>query len=225
MAKIRDSITWFKNEFADDIQAGMVNLPFSVDLLAAIAIQESGYIWGTLAARGMPRDEVLTLCAGDTFDYPNRQAFPSTKAELLEFPKGSQMFVIAREALEAVGSQIIGYASVASDPDKYCHGFGIFQYDLQHFKSGETQYFLEKEWYNFSSCLQQCLKELNRALLHTYGPAKKVLTDQEMVYVAIAYNCGHAKTAKDFKQGFHSGDGRYYGESICNYLQIAHEVC
>ena len=223
MATIIESIRWFKNQFRDEIETCIINKPFSLELLTAIAMQETSYIWGSMAARGVPCDEILALCTGDTLDAPNRRAFPATKADLLAAPRGEEMFVIARKALEAVGSQIAGYARVAINPDKYCHGFGIFQYDLQHFKSGETQYFIGKEWYNFSSCLQKCLGELNRALVRTFGHNKSTLTDVEMVYVAIAYNCGRADLSKDFRQGYKVGK-YYYGQYIWTYLNHAYTV-
>ena len=53
---------------------------------------------------------------------------------------------------------------------------------------------------------------------------KTVLSDTEKVYVAIAYNCGHADPSRGFKQGFES-DGRYYGENIFEYMRLAHQCC
>jgi hypothetical protein len=77
----------------------------------------------------------LTFCVGDTLDTPNRSAFPKNKAALLSVNKGDEMFDIARKALEAVGAYVPGYKTVANSyPNKFCHGFGIFQLDLQFFK-------------------------------------------------------------------------------------------
>jgi hypothetical protein len=42
-----------------------------------------------------------------------------------------------------------------------------------------------------------------------------------MVFTAIAYNAGRVNTEGSFKQGFKSDDGRYYGENIWRYLQLA----
>jgi hypothetical protein len=52
---------------------------------------------------------------------------------------------------------------------------------------------------------------------------KTALSDTEKVYVAIAYNCGHADPRNGFKQGFHS-DGRYYGENIFEYIRLAQQI-
>lgn len=226
MATVRNSILWFKQQFAVEIENAIVNTPISLDLLAAIAMQETGFIWGTLASKGLLRDEILALCTGDTLDAPKRSAFPADKKALLEADQGQQMFDIARGALESVASRIAAYAMVAENQDKFCHGFGIFQLDLQFYlKKDRKAFFLERRWYSFSNCLRLCLGELCAALDRVYPGRRGPLTDEEMVYVAIAYNCGHVDLSKGFKQGYKSRDGLYYGESVCNYLQIAHEVC
>jgi hypothetical protein len=49
-----------------------------------------------------------------------------------------------------------------------------------------TAYFLEKAWYDFDKCLALCVKELKAALRRAYGADKSTLSDEEMVYVAIA---------------------------------------
>jgi hypothetical protein len=51
------------------------------------------------------------------------------------------------------------------------------------------------------------------------------LTNDEMVYVAIAYNHGSVNTHGSFKQGFFEHDsGKFYGEMIANYLATASNV-
>jgi len=225
MATILESIRWFKKQFREEIESAIITTPFSLDLLTAIAVQETFYIWGTLAARGMRCNEILALCTGDTLDYPKRRAFPRTKEALLRFPQGQQMFAIAHEALEAVGSQINAYAGVAQKPDKYCHGFGIFQFDLQFFKVDDKKpFFLERRWYSFSDCFHQCLESLGSAQDRTSLVGKTKLSDLERVYVAIAYNCGHVDINGGLKQGYKNNDGTYYGESVWEYLQLAHAI-
>ena len=108
----------------------------------------------------------------------------------------------------------------ARNPDKFCRGFGIFQYDLQFFL-GNPDYFLEKRWHEFDQCLAQCVEELKAKLIRTYGRDKTSLTDKEMVYVAIAYNRGSVDFSQGFKQGYKDSSGKYYGEYIWEYLQLA----
>ena len=52
---------------------------------------------------------------------------------------------------------------------------------------------------------------------------KTAVSNTEKVYVAIAYNYGHADPMNGFKQGFHS-DGRYYGENIFEYIRLAQQI-
>lgn len=217
------AVGWFKEQFRDQINAAISGTPFSFDLLVAIAMQETYYIWGNVYGTLSP-DEVLQLCTGDTLDAPKRSAFPKNKAELLAREKGDEMFAIAREALEAVASFVPSFKRVAdSSPNKFCRGYGIFQLDLQFFKDN-PDYFLQKKWYSFNECLAQCVNELKAAMRRAYGSGKTALTDEEKVYVAIAYNRGSVDFSKKFKQGFRDESGKYYGEYIWEYLQLAKSV-
>jgi hypothetical protein len=217
------AIDWFKEQFRDKIEAAIAGTPFSLDLLAAIAMQETYYIWGGLYNQ-LSLGEVLQLCTGDTLDSPNRSAFPKNKADLLSKEKGNEMFSIARAALEAVGEHVPAFKQVAeSSPSKFCRGYGIFQLDLQFFLD-KPDYFLQQKWHNFDECLSQCLNELKAALKRTYGAGKTTLTDEEKVYVAIAYNRGSVDFSRKFKQGFRDSSGKYYGEYIWEYLQLSQSV-
>jgi hypothetical protein len=42
--KTKEAIRWFKNTFDRHLEAAVVGTPFSVDMLTAIAQQETGYI-------------------------------------------------------------------------------------------------------------------------------------------------------------------------------------
>ena len=91
---------WFKENFHTPIEATIAGTPFTLDLLVAIACQETGHIWSVLRKKPLMLDQILALCVGDTLDAPNRSAFPKTKAALLAQPRGAEMFRIARKALE-----------------------------------------------------------------------------------------------------------------------------
>jgi hypothetical protein len=203
--------------------AGIPGTPFSLDLFSAIAVQETRYIWSSLYTR-LPVAEVLKLCVGDTIDAPRRSAFPNDRSKLLGVPNGDKMFAIAREALERVAQYNSSYRREAKNPDKFCHGFGIFQYDLQFFKT-TPDYFLEKRWYDFDQCLGVFIVELKDVLKRNPKLNKSTLSNEEQVYVAIAYNTGSVNFAKKYKQGFRDKDsGKYYGEYIWDYLQISKSV-
>ena len=133
------------------------------------------------------------------------------------------MFSVAREALEQISKYDKGYAKVAQNPNKFCHGFGIFQYDIQFFKDN-PEFFLEKRWHSFSECLKVLLTELRESERRAFKQEKTELTPLEMTYIAIAYNSGRVRMNGNLKQGFKDDSGRYYGENIWRFLQLADQL-
>jgi Bacterial SH3 domain len=223
VTKIVKAISWFKAQFRSAIKDEILGTPFSLDMLTAIALQETYYVWGNIY-QDLSVEEVLKVCVGDTLDAPNRSAFPKNKAALLSVENGDEMFEIARDALASVANHIPAYRSVfQGSPNKFCHGFGIFQYDIQFFRT-DTNFFLQKRWYMFDNCLKHCVKELKAALRRAYGADKSTLSDEEKVYVAIAYNKGSVNTSGGFKQGYRDDSGKFYGEYIWEYLQLSKSV-
>lgn len=218
-----DAISWFKGQFLSPIQTAIAGTPFTTDFLIAIACQETGYLWNTLR-RHLPVGRVLELCVGDTIDFtpPNkgRKAFPKNKAELVAHPRGQEMFAIGRNALVEMAQYITSFRSSAANPEKFCRGYGLFQYDLQHFKT-DPEYFLERRWVDFDNSLALCISELKAAQRRARLHEKALLSDLELCQVAIAYNRGTFDPAKGLKQGYKSRDGRYYGENIQSFLQLA----
>ena len=218
---------WFKTEFQPAIEAQVIaGTPFSVDMITAFACQETGEIWPALRRQGLPTSRILELCVGDTIDASptggGRRAFPKNKAELLAAPDGDRMFEIARQGLVDMAEHIPAYRGAAARPDKFCHGFGIFQLDLQFFKT-EPDYFLAQRYADFDAALAKCIGELKAALKRLGWQAKTSLSDAEMAAVAIAYNTGRYDPAKGLKQGYFDG-AKYYGENYFAYLQLAKGV-
>lgn len=220
---VREAIAWFKTSFRKPIEAAISGTPYSSDMLAAVAYQETGYLWSPLINRLSVAD-LLKVCVGDTIDGPRRTAFPTSKAQLLAAENGREMFEIAREALETI-ARYDRICKKLSDvnPNKFCHGFGIFQYDIQFFQNN-PEFFLKRRWYDFGACLALFLEELGHAKRRAFGLNKQELTDQERVFVAIAYNRGSVNLKQGFKQGFRDDDGRYYGENVLEYLRIAQAI-
>ena len=191
---------WFKSQFQPAIEQAIAGTPFSVDMITAFACQETGEIWPALRRQGLPTSRILELCVGDTIDASptggGRRAFPKNKAELLQAPGGERMFAIARQGLVDMASYIPAYRGAASRPDKFCHGFGIFQLDLQFFKT-EPDYFLSRRYADFDTALAKCVGELKSAVKRIGWQAKTSLTDAEMAGVAIAYNTGATTRRRD----------------------------
>ena len=218
-----EDILWFKQQFGEKIITAVKELPFSEDMIVAIACQETGEIWPVLRRRQLPLDKILELCVGDTLDAnKGRSAFPKTKDELLSKPQGAQMFTIAHQALVDMAQFITGYQPTAKNPNKFCHGFGIFQYDLQFFLE-DPGYFLQKRYADFDSSLGKCITELMQAMKRIGWGRRTSLTDFEMACVAIAYNTGGFNPAKGLRQGHFDGQ-RYYGEAFFDFLRLSKTV-
>lgn len=223
--KASEAARWFKTQFQKQIKKTIEGTPFSVDLLTAIAMQETGYLWTVMVERKLTIPDILARCVGDTFDAPNRSAFPKTRAALEAAEDGEEMFQIARNALGSVAPFNQAYDKVfKGNGSKFCHGFGIFQYDLQFFKD-DPEYFLKKQWAEFELCLGKAVEELKAAMKRAFGKAKESLTDTEQVFVAIAYNAGSVNFSKGFKQGFRDDeDSPFYGEKIFDFMRTAQSV-
>lgn len=214
-------IEWFKEQFGSAISQAVAGTPFDLDMLAALASQETGYIWASLRRKDLPIPDILKLCVGDTLD--RTQTFPKNRADLERVDGGKAMFASARAALVEMAKVIHSYADAANNPNKFCKGFGIFQYDLQFFGPKTSAYFMGG-YADFATSLTRCITELKEAMKRAKIPAGTKLTDMQRAAVAIAYNSGSYNPAKGLKQGFKSKDGTYYGENFYSYLQLAHRV-
>jgi hypothetical protein len=222
--KQKEGMSWLKKQFGEKINVAVKDVPFTLDFLTAIAVQESFEVWGPVYAK-LPVERVLELCVGDSIGGPTRTAFPTSKAQLLAVkkPDGAAMFEIARATLKDVGQYVKPYAK-AWEQGKFSHGYGIFQYDIQFFKKN-PDYFLKKQWADFDICLDRAIAELKEAQKRAKLGKKKTLTDMELAFVAIAYNTGSVNPAKGLKQGYYNKtDKTYYGEDFWDYFQAAKAV-
>ena len=218
-------MAWFKEQFAGEITPALAGTPLSFDLICAIAFQESGELWSKLRLN-LPRGEVLRLSVGDTLDAPNRSAFPKNKNALIAAPRGQQMFDLAHRLLIEMGDAtgIEAYQHLGTRPEKFVHGYGIFQYDLQFFRSA-PDFFLEQRWKSIDACVDKLMTELRAALRQLGFSNKSSLTDLQSAFVGIVYNIGFGKfrKAKGLEQGYFDGT-HFYGENIDRFLQIARGI-
>jgi hypothetical protein len=224
---VKDDIKWFKGKFGAKVQTAFAGTPLTLDILCAIALQETGYIWRKLVAKGLPANDVLRLCVGDVIDAPRRRAFPKNKEALIAQPGGQQMFVLAHALLIEMGNAtgIESYINAGRNANKFCRGYGIFQRDLQFFKD-DPDYFLNQAWVDFDRCLDEAVKELKKALRNLGYADKPSLTDLQLCFVAIVYNTGFGNFDEDrgLKQGFEDEDGVFYGEHIAKFLNASKAV-
>lgn len=223
MANFKD-ILWFKTQFADKVKLASQGMPFDVDMLTAIACQETGELWGAMRHdANLTVDQIVALCCGDTLDSDKgRSAFPKTKADLLAVPNGQVMFDIARKALLDMAGHIPAYKFAFTNQRKFCHGYGIFQYDLQFFLRN-PDYFLQRRYEVFENTLARALGELKNGLQKRGLQNRTSITDAEFCEVAICYNTGGFNPAKGLRQG-HADNGKFYGEFIRDYLAMARTV-
>ena len=177
---IKDEIKWFKEQFAADVVPALAGTPLSFDLICAIAFQETGELWSKLR-RHLPVADVLRLSVGDTLDAPNRSAFPKNKDALIAVENGRRMFDLAHELLVQMGDAtgIEAYQHVAMNPNKFVHGYGIFQYDLQFFRR-DPSFFLEQRWARIDACVEKMMTELKKAL-DQLGFANKLIAHRPAI--------------------------------------------
>lgn len=219
----RDDIQWFKAQFQGPIAMAVEGTPLTVDFMAALACQETGEVWPALRKAGLPLDQILALCVGDTLDADKgRSAFPGTKADLLSVDRGQEMFDLAHQVLADMSQYVPAYAGAAKKAHKFCRGFGIFQLDLQFFKT-EPDFFLNRSYANFQSALGRCLEELHGVVKRLGFQGRSDLGDLELASIAIAYNTGGYKPSKGLKQGYFNGS-QYYGETFFDFLRLCHTV-
>jgi hypothetical protein len=219
-----EDIAWFKRQFHTDIEGGVAGTAFDLDFLTALACQETGEVWPILRkVPGMRVDTIVALCVGDTLDAPKRSAFPKTKAALIAKPHGQEMFDIAHRALVDMAAHVRSYRGAASRPNKFCHGYGVWQYDLQFFLE-DPQYFLQKRYAQLGQTLGKAIGELGSAQRKIGLRNRPSLTDLEMAHVAIAYNTGRFVPSRGLKQGFRDSAGRFYGELIFDFIRLSRTV-
>jgi hypothetical protein len=144
MTNPEHGLRWLNQNFGTQLAQATAKTPIPPALLMAIAWQETGLLWGKWISAKSPED-ILALCVGDTLDAPRRSAFPRSRTELEAWPQGKPMFEVARAALVQVGKADASYASAARNPNKFCHGFGMFQLDIQAFRTN-PDYFLKRTW-------------------------------------------------------------------------------
>ena len=215
-------VLWFKTNFGPQIAQAVQGTVFDVDMLTAIACQETGSLWVPMRKKGLTPTQIAALCCGDTLDADKgRKAFPKTKADLIAVPNGQKIFDIARAALLAMAEHVPGYGFAKTNTKKFAHGFGVFQYDIQFFKTN-PDYFLNREYEVFGNSLARAIGELRNGLKKLGLQNRASITDLEFCHVAICYNTGGFNAAKGLKQGHN--DGKFYGERIQEFLKLARSV-
>ena len=220
----RDEFRWFKDTFHAKIQPAIAGTPFTLDLLTAIAAQETGHIWGPLHDT-LDLDTLLAICVGDTLDadkgrkaFPENQSRPDRRAarpgDVRHRPRGAGPDGGARAGVPGRCRSVRTSSATASASfSSTCSSSRPIP--ITSWTSGGSP----------STCVSTSASTELRAAQKRAGLGGRTsLTDLEQVHVAIAYNAGSFVASKGLKQGHKNGEGKFYGELIFDFLRLAQTV-
>jgi hypothetical protein len=176
------AITWMKQNFSKEIEDAVNNTPFSLDIVCGIACQETAYVWIDWIGKKSV-DEILSLCVFDASgDFPDtkRSAFPKNTDAFRSVYGDEFTNMLIEEANRSRKERGLS-------PKSWVYkGYGIYQYDLQYVKEDEA-FFKEKQWFNYSKCLEKAMKELTN----------KWKANNDLFKAVRAYN-GSGPSAQDY---------------------------
>ena len=146
---------WLTQNFSAQITQSVAGTPFDVNLVCAIAARETAVKWLAWVDALSP-DELLARCVFDASgDYPgtSRGAFPVNAAAFRDRFGDAITQALIDEANKTRALQGWG-------PETWLYkGYGIYQYDLQHFPTDEA-WFRDRKWGTMDGCLSRLLQEL-----------------------------------------------------------------
>ena len=151
---------WFKQNFHAEIEAAIAGTPFTVDLLVAIACQETGHIWSGLRKKPTDAGSDLELCVGDTLDRRRQgsqrlsqdQSRTARQAEwrrdVRDRPPGAGGHGASTSRAFRCRTQTNSVTATACSSTT-CNS-----------SCEDPDYFLEKRYEKFSETLGKCIEEL-----------------------------------------------------------------
>lgn len=155
---------WLLRNFAAQIEQAVQGTPLDADLVAAIACKETANVWLHWIDRLSPA-EVLARCVFDgSGDVPgtSRSAFPRNAADFRAAVGDALTDALIDEANET--RKLRGFG-----PQRWLYkGYGLFQYDLQHFKT-DPDFFRNRQWGDFGACIDRFMREMRTKLADAHG--------------------------------------------------------
>ena len=155
---------WLFQNFRAQIDKVITGTPLDANLVAAIACKETANVWLHWIDR-LGASDVLARCVFDgSGDVPGsyRSAFPRNAADFRAKVGDAVTDLLIDEANET--RKLRGFG-----PQRWLYkGYGIFQYDLQHFET-DPGFFRDLEWRSMDSCLDRWMKEMQAKLQAANG--------------------------------------------------------
>ena len=156
--QVRRAKAWLMTHFADPLRNAAATTPLDIDLICAIACQETAAKWLPWIDSQTP-EAVLARCVFDASgDYPgtNRAAFPAnTAAFRARYPALADSLIAEANQTRALQ----GWG-----PEQWVYkGYGIFQYDLQNI-AADPAFFQDRQWYSFGQCLDRLMRQMSAKL-------------------------------------------------------------
>lgn len=155
---------WLMSNYGGQLQAAVRGRPYNTEHLCAIICQETAYKWLKWTSTLTPKTIVERCVFDASGDYPGttRGAFPKNTADF-KAAYGAELTTLLVEEAN-ITRRLQGW----DDKPWVYKGYGIFQYDLQHININ-PDFFREKQWYDFSICLNRACKELDDKLVASKG--------------------------------------------------------
>lgn len=153
--------TWLLSHFHINIEQAIEGTDFTVNLICAIACQETAQRWLLWIDKYDP-ETILQRCVFDASgDFPNtsRSAFPKNAADFHNKYGDEFTDMLISEGNKMRAMPQPGDANGYNPSHFLYKGYGIFQYDLQAVLTDEL-FFRNKLWYNIDECCKRCIQEL-----------------------------------------------------------------
>lgn len=161
---------WMMQNFGPQIEAAIANSPIDSNLVCAIAGKETAQQWLGWTTR-VPAAQVLERCVFDASgDFPgtSRSAFPRNTAAFRAKVGDDLTDTLIAEANET--RRLRGMS-----PEKWVYkGYGILQYDLQHFDT-DPDFFTKKQWRDMTVCMDRFMREMNTKLAAANGDLRDAI--------------------------------------------------
>lgn len=181
---------WISKNFADKIAKAVAGSPFNINHVISIALQESAQDWLPWIDHYSTSQILSCIISDPTGDQPGtvRNVWPQNLTVFkTKYPDLVEMLVSEGNKFRSMPKP--NYPNGWQPRTWLYKAWGIFQYDIQAIK-WDVEFFRNKEWYSFDSCLKRLMAELNSKLVIAKGDP----------WLAIERYNGAGQAAKEYRQ-------------------------